>query len=251
MRTVPRRCCTSASCPQRLRWPSGSTQLASWRAAFHAGTGDSERRDTLTRFADGSVTVVVNVFTMTEGIDVPRVSTIVLSRTCGHVSTYMQIVGRALRTHPGKARALLLDLTGVANKHGMPTDDREFSLNGAGIGEPQEREQAEREARASKVLGVEMVTLGGAPAAAVEAAPDPKRARWDALAAEVEADRMGALDAIEAYRAGFGEEPPWATHLSPRVIAAERAPARSSMSPPYPANDSITTRHPSRGSCQA
>jgi hypothetical protein len=41
---------------------------------------------------------------------------------------YLQIVGRVLRPHPGKARAILIDLVGAMREHGFPTEDRYWDL---------------------------------------------------------------------------------------------------------------------------
>ena len=89
------------------------------------------RATALERLASGALQVVINHYTMTEGVDVPNVSTIVLARACLGVASYLQIVGRALRPSPGKQEALLLDLTGASFAHGFPTIDRAYSLEGA------------------------------------------------------------------------------------------------------------------------
>lgn len=98
-----------------------------------ADTPLGARADHLAAFRAGIVRVIVNVYTMTEGIDVPSVESIILARGCQHVSTYLQIVGRALRPAPGKTSALLLDLTGASLKYGLPTQDRVYSLDGRAI----------------------------------------------------------------------------------------------------------------------
>jgi len=191
-------------------------------AVVHAKTPKAERDETMRKLGDGSLTVVVNVYALTEGVDVPRVSAIVLARTCDHASTYVQIVGRGLRAHHGKKRALLLDLTGVSHKHGLPTDDRAYSLDGSGMGEPVERELdgAERVMRQPKVLGLDLV---GVAQAAEDAGPDPKRARWDELAAKISAQRLTVDEALGAYRQQFGERSPWASMLAPSIKEGELA----------------------------
>lgn len=42
----------------------------------------------------------------------------------------MQMVGRVLRPHRGKHDALVVDLRGVSHKHGLPDDNRVWSLAG-------------------------------------------------------------------------------------------------------------------------
>ena len=100
---------------------------------IHGKTPASERADILCQFAAGRVRVVCNVATMTEGVDVPAAGTIILAHYPSHASGFLQRVGRALRPHPGKPHALVLDLVDATSKHGYPTDDREYSLTGEAI----------------------------------------------------------------------------------------------------------------------
>lgn len=88
------------------------------------------RDDTMARLERGDLDVVVNVGVLTEGIDVPHVTCIVLARPCAHASTYLQIVGRALRAAEGKRIATLIDLVGASYRHGLPSDDRSYRLDG-------------------------------------------------------------------------------------------------------------------------
>jgi superfamily II DNA or RNA helicase len=96
-------------------------------------TSKRDRARHLADFATGRVRVLCNVYALTEGVDVPAASVAILARGCGHVGMYLQIVGRVLRPFPGKDTATLLDLSGASLAHGMPTSDREFSLDGEGI----------------------------------------------------------------------------------------------------------------------
>lgn len=123
-----------------------------------SATNDVERRDTMEQIADGRLTVVVTVLALTEGVDVSRVQTVVLARSCQHASTFVQIAGRALRPHKGKGAALLLDLTGASHDHGLPTDDRRHSLRGDGMGSGRDSNPgADRgEQRMGEVLGLEL-----------------------------------------------------------------------------------------------
>lgn len=188
---------------------------------IHNGTGAAPRKRALEGLHDGRVTVIVNAYTMTEGVDVPRVSTVVLARNCEHESTYLQMVGRALRAHPGKARALLIDLHGVSHAHGAPTDDRAYSLRGRGIGAGEPREVPPYDERTPTVLGLDLVTAGGGNVAAP--ASDARKEAWDALAVEVEAGRMTVVAAVDAFSARFSERPPWVRFLSDAAKERERA----------------------------
>jgi DNA repair protein RadD len=101
-------------------------------ACISERTPRSERRAMVAGLASGVWRILTNVYALTEGVDVPAASVCILARGCGHVSPYLQMVGRVLRSAPGKRDALLLDLQGVALKHGSPTEDRDYSL-GEGI----------------------------------------------------------------------------------------------------------------------
>lgn len=99
----------------------------------HGGMSAEGRADNLAAFASGLVRVLINVFVLTEGWDCPAVDVVTIARKVVSTGMYMQICGRGLRTHPGKERMILLDLAGVSHMHGLPTDDRIFSLDGLGI----------------------------------------------------------------------------------------------------------------------
>jgi len=81
-------------------------------------------------FRQGEVECLSSVHVFTEGVDVPRASLCLLARGCGNAGTYLQMVGRVLRPHPGKHTARIIDLRGVVHEHGLPDDDREWSLDG-------------------------------------------------------------------------------------------------------------------------
>lgn len=105
-------------------------------AAAHVdGETPKQARDRIvSRFRRGELDVLCSVYVFTEGIDLPRARVCLLARGCGHAGTYLQMVGRVLRPHPGKKRALLIDLKGVVHAHGLPTDARTYSLEGLAIG---------------------------------------------------------------------------------------------------------------------
>ena len=92
-------------------------------------TPADERDAALAAFARGDVTVLCNVYVLTEGWDAPRAKVCLLARGCGSVATFLQMVGRVLRAHQGE-RALLIDLAGVVHEHGLPEEERDFSLDG-------------------------------------------------------------------------------------------------------------------------
>jgi DNA repair protein RadD len=91
------------------------------------------RAASIGRFAIGRLRVLVNVAVLTEGWDAPRCDAVILARSCGSPGLLIQMAGRALRPHPGKRDALLVDLRGVTHALGRPDADADYSLTGEGI----------------------------------------------------------------------------------------------------------------------
>jgi superfamily II DNA or RNA helicase len=88
---------------------------------------DTQARDwAMAAFREGLVNVLFNVYTLTEGVDVPEADVCILARNVGHHSLYLQIVGRVLR---GNGRALLVDLPGVSHVFGGLSEPRLYSLD--------------------------------------------------------------------------------------------------------------------------
>jgi len=100
--------------------------------AIVSETDTSERDRSLKLLNAGSVRLLVNVYCLTEGVNVPRAKICMLARGTGSVLTYLQMVGRCLRPFRDEKQALLLDLHGSSLAHGFPTEDRVFSLEGNG-----------------------------------------------------------------------------------------------------------------------
>jgi len=67
--------------------------------------------------------------TFAEGWDFPACRTLILARPTKSRIRYLQMVGRVLRTFPGKDRALVLDHSGSVKRLGFPTDDLPLVLN--------------------------------------------------------------------------------------------------------------------------
>lgn len=64
----------------------------------------------------GTVRALVTVMVLTEGADFPMCDCVVLARPTRSPNLYSQMIGRALRLHPGKEDALVLDLSGSARQ---------------------------------------------------------------------------------------------------------------------------------------
>lgn len=94
------------------------------------GSMTNEARDAaVERFRRGETLVLSNADLFGEGFDVPAIEAAILLRPTKSLSLYLQQVGRALRPSPGKAEAIILDHAGNSLRHGLPDDEREWSLD--------------------------------------------------------------------------------------------------------------------------
>lgn len=98
-----------------------------------AQTDIATRRSHIAGYKGGFIRVLVNVGVLTEGFDDPETAIGILARSVGSISLYLQIVGRLLRTYPGKERALLVDLFGSSKIFGPPNNEWVYSLDGDGV----------------------------------------------------------------------------------------------------------------------
>lgn len=104
---------------------------AGYRATVVSGnSSELDRRNALNDLRDGKVDVVCNCQLWIAGVDCPAISCIILLAPTQSLTKYLQSVGRGLRLHPGKKDCIILDHANCAATHGLPTDDREWSLDG-------------------------------------------------------------------------------------------------------------------------
>lgn len=106
-------------------------RAAGYRAACLDGKMDKVmRREIVRDFGRGALNVLTSCEIISEGFDVPGIVGAILRRPTWSLAMYLQQVGRALRTAPGKEHAVLLDQVGNSGRHGLPDDPREWSLLG-------------------------------------------------------------------------------------------------------------------------
>ena len=100
-------------------------------AAVILGDSKREERDkAIGGFRDGTIKVLVNVIVATEGFDLPDASCIAIARPTMSLALYLQMVGRGLR--PKDANCLILDFAANSVTHGLPEEDRKWSLKPRG-----------------------------------------------------------------------------------------------------------------------
>lgn len=87
-------------------------------SAVFGHTPKDERAATIKKFKAGNLTALVNVGVLTTGFNAPCCDMIALMRPTKSTALYIQILGRAMRTHPGKKDALILDFGENVARHG-------------------------------------------------------------------------------------------------------------------------------------
>jgi superfamily II DNA or RNA helicase len=97
-----------------------STMVALEQAGIPSAyiTGETPRdirRKIFEEFRKGQTQVLVNCMVLTEGFDAPWASCAVIARPTQSQPLYTQMVGRVLRTWPGKEDALVLDVVGASS----------------------------------------------------------------------------------------------------------------------------------------
>jgi superfamily II DNA or RNA helicase len=121
-------------------------------AAEHvdADTPPQMREATFQRFRSGRTQILCNCFLASYGFDLPELDCVILARPTKSLMLYLQMIGRGLRTAPGKTDCLILDHSGAVHRHGFATDQRIWTLEGERALVDQERSEKER--TASKML---------------------------------------------------------------------------------------------------
>lgn len=199
--------------------------------AYHAdGTlDDEERARILNGLGNGQVQVVTSCDLISEGTDIPAIGCAILLRPTQSMGLYIQQVGRALRTSDGKSHAIILDHVGNVLTHGMPDEDRQWSLDG-----DMSRKKKKKQDAAPRVLQCEKCYAMHEPAPACpvcghvyvnQARPAPQQVdgTLQQITAEhaaaikrskaTEVARAKSLEDLEAIALARGYKPGWSKHI--------------------------------------
>ena len=90
-------------------------------------TNKTERERIVSDFREGKIKVLCNVDLFGEGFDVPDCEAVVLLRPTQSLTLHIQQSMRSMRYKPGKT-AIILDHVGNYTRHGLPDDEREWTL---------------------------------------------------------------------------------------------------------------------------
>ncbi len=93
-------------------------------------TNKAVRMQAIEDFRRGKVQILSNAELLGEGFDVPAMEAVILARPTASLTLYIQQAMRPMRPDPENANktAIVIDHVGNVFRHGMPDDDREWSL---------------------------------------------------------------------------------------------------------------------------
>lgn len=90
-------------------------------------TPEDDRKAILARLESGTTELVSNVGVLCEGWDMPACKTLIVARPTKSLALWMQMAGRILRPW-NDVVPLILDHGGNVDRHGLPHEDRTWSL---------------------------------------------------------------------------------------------------------------------------
>ena len=96
-------------------------------ASLDGSTAPELRARTMQQFRDGELLILCNCELFGEGLDVPDCECTVLLRPTQSLTLYIQQSMRSMRYMPGKT-AIIIDHVGNCYLHGLPDDDRAWTL---------------------------------------------------------------------------------------------------------------------------
>lgn len=116
-------------------------RAAGYQAASIDGTmHDNDRKGRIKALGSGGLHVLTSCDIISEGTDIPIVGAAILLRPTASLGLCLQQVGRALRMYDGKTEAVILDHVGNVMRHGMPDEDREWTLDGDKQGQKKKKD---------------------------------------------------------------------------------------------------------------
>lgn len=95
------------------------------------------RREAVKDFRLGTLPILTSCQLVDEGFDVPDIEVAIDLAPTMSLARHLQRNGRALRVAPGKECAILSDHAGNILRHGLPTEDRQWTLAGTKSGDTQ------------------------------------------------------------------------------------------------------------------
>ena len=120
---------------------AGNFRSAGYSAVhFDGETPKHERSRIINEFRRGKIKVLSNVNLCTEGFDLPILDCLIILRPTSSIILHLQMLGRVLRSHPNKEKAIIIDCVGNLRRLGLPEDARQWSLQGRETRKKKEKE---------------------------------------------------------------------------------------------------------------
>ena len=98
--------------------------------SIEGGMTKKEREKAIKDLESLDAMVICNVRLLIEGVDIPGIEVVQWLRPTQSLIVFMQGNGRGLRPCEGKEKLIILDHVGNVSRHGLPCEDREWSLEG-------------------------------------------------------------------------------------------------------------------------
>ena len=202
-------------------------------------TDKAERVAKVAAFRRRQIHVLCNVNLFSAGFDVPGVEVITDCAPTQSLAMFLQRAGRGSRPEPsiGKTRCLLLDHAGNVFRHGLPDQDREWTLQGREKGKKKKAEDSV----AIRQCEVCFAVFSPAPVCPqcghVQAVKNreleeregelakitPEMIAAAKVAKKIEVARAGSLDALRAIEVERGYRQGWSDNVwAARQKGAER-----------------------------
>lgn len=121
-------------------------------ASIEGNMSQAEREVIIEKFKVGEISVITNVQLLIEGVDIPSIEVVQWLRPTQSLIVYMQGNGRGLRPFEGKDRLVILDHVGNAHKHGLPCEDRDWSLEGKKKGKRKTKDDDEPDVQVQQCM---------------------------------------------------------------------------------------------------
>lgn len=100
-------------------------------AAVHGGVPTEDRDRLIASLGDGRLDVLTACEIISEGVDVPVVGATIMLRPTKSLIMHLQQIGRGMRPKPDGSRLVVLDHAGNTQTHGLPEEERTWTLEGA------------------------------------------------------------------------------------------------------------------------
>ena len=98
--------------------------------AVHSKLDQKIISDGIQGLKDGSLEILTQCELLGEGIDIPGATALIGLRPTMSETIFLQHIGRVLRKNGNKNKAIILDHVGNWERHGLPDDERFWSLDG-------------------------------------------------------------------------------------------------------------------------